>query len=564
MKKITIQKPESKGGGGLVPDGLEAHIRATLQGCTTAKLYKLLQLKNVPLRSKLRKKADRIEALTPILTPSELEEFGIEIICAPNESAKTRKKKEQKREEGKGKRRNNPVMGVDVHRDTLVWAIADPMGIKNEGTLSNTGDGIRSLISAVKKNKVEIVAMESTAELWVSLYWALHDEGIEALVANPAQLKETQGKKTDKFDARRIAFAIRDGRLLPSVVCNREQFSLRKSMRLLSKQVHNLTSVKNRMNQIFKRTAPSKRIKKYLKSKRGLFILKAGMRCTSFDEVYEIIQEAYSKGRGKTSHQETLKKYTEEMWTFIQGLDAHYERSRFTLLLGEYLEREANIAHLEREGLIYAKRHPSFLDNIKLLISVPGIDIRSALIIMSEIVDIKYFKTPKKLAKWTGLVPRNKQSGYKKRSTGKLHKRGNKFLRRALWAVAQSESSKANREGHSIRQFIHRLKEKGTKAWKTIITAGARKLLVLIHHLLWEQEEYNVMCKNEYKMRIEVGRERKLHNLKRSLKSLPVNEVVPAFIHRLEQSWGRYTSKLRSFEQLCSEMLGKGSLEGIK
>ena len=107
------------------------------------------------------------------------------------------------------------------------------------------------------------------------------------------------------------------------------------------------------MNQIFKRTAPSTRIKKYLKSKRGLFILKAGVKCTTYDVMYDIIVEGYSKGIGKTEHQETLKKYAEEMWTFIQALDAHYDRARFAILLGDYLEREANIAHLEREGLLY-------------------------------------------------------------------------------------------------------------------------------------------------------------------------------------------------------------------
>jgi len=38
------------------------------------------------------------------------------------------------------------------------------------------------------------------------------------LVANPRQTKDTQGKKTDKLDARRIYIAHRDGRLKPSVI----------------------------------------------------------------------------------------------------------------------------------------------------------------------------------------------------------------------------------------------------------------------------------------------------------------------------------------------------------
>ncbi|MHA1436929.1 MAG: IS110 family transposase [Promethearchaeota archaeon] len=73
--------------------------------------------------------------------------------------------------------------------------------------------------------------MESTAEYWLKPFWTLTEVGIKVLVANALQTKTTQGKKTDKEDADRIAIAFRDGRLKPSVVCSPDQYSMRKLSR---------------------------------------------------------------------------------------------------------------------------------------------------------------------------------------------------------------------------------------------------------------------------------------------------------------------------------------------
>lgn len=77
--------------------------------------------------------------------------------------------------EGKGTRKEKPVIGIDIHRDTMVWGIADPMGITDEGMLPNSQKGHKSLIYLCKTSLISMVIMESTAELWLPAYWALHD-----------------------------------------------------------------------------------------------------------------------------------------------------------------------------------------------------------------------------------------------------------------------------------------------------------------------------------------------------------------------------------------------------
>jgi transposase len=48
---------------------------------------------------------------------------------------------------------------------------------------------------------------------------------------------------------------------------------------------------------------------------------------------------------------------------------------------------------------------------VELLMSIPGIGVLSALTLYAEICDIKRFNSPEKLAHYTGLVPRVRQSG---------------------------------------------------------------------------------------------------------------------------------------------------------
>ncbi|MHA1679787.1 MAG: hypothetical protein ACTSUE_02185 [Promethearchaeota archaeon] len=108
--------------------------RAVLQNLTTATLYKLLKLKNVPLRSKLRKKEDRVEALVGIVTVENLEDIGIKtdgIVAGQSihPEARALDKSRKNPKITRGKRFDTPVAGIDVHSHNLVVAIATNEGI---------------------------------------------------------------------------------------------------------------------------------------------------------------------------------------------------------------------------------------------------------------------------------------------------------------------------------------------------------------------------------------------------------------------------------------------------
>ncbi|TXT67619.1 MAG: hypothetical protein BAJALOKI1v1_40022 [Promethearchaeota archaeon] len=141
---------------GLVIPKEELVERAELSKITSANLYKLLQHKNVPNRSKLSKKGQRINALVGMVTYGDIEEKGFSInirrspqleVSNPKHDRK-RKEKEKEKEKaiGKGVRFACDVGGIDVHKSTLVVAIANTKGIKVRKTVPNDEAGITDLI----------------------------------------------------------------------------------------------------------------------------------------------------------------------------------------------------------------------------------------------------------------------------------------------------------------------------------------------------------------------------------------------------------------------------------
>ncbi len=75
-------------------------------------------------------------------------------------------------------------------------------------------------------------------------------------------------------------------------------------------------------------------------------------------------------------------------------------------------------------------------EDVKMLMSVTGIDFFSALVISSEIVDIKRFQTPWKLVSYAGLNPTSRDSSEVMRR-GHITKQGSRWLRWILYECAQ-------------------------------------------------------------------------------------------------------------------------------
>lgn len=544
---------------GMANPNTELARRAELNKLTSTLLSKLLSLKNVPGRSKLTRKAQKISALEGMITLSEITHLNV------NNSKKTklvRVKEVSKVKSGEGIRLNEPVGGVDVHKRILAVAVASPNGILTEREFMNDHESIDDLIKILLYYKVKHVGMESTAEYWQKLAWKLSDAGFKVLVANPQQTKSTQGKKTDKLDAKRIAIALRDGRLKPSVVCAPDQYVRRKLNRDAIKKAQQGGNAVNRMKTMFAMFDAEEWIETLHTSQRGRRILYRCLELSDLEKIEENLTEEYAKGRGNITNLKMLSSRAEELLAFLTRMDVDKgNRIRFTQHLDDYVSCREVSDKLYLEIIKHATEEPQFKQNLKLLVTIPGIDVRSALSILVEIADINCFESSKSLVKWTGLAPRVNQSGFKKRQSGRIYKGGNKWLRKVLWLAASLDYAhlKEDEEGHPVGAFIRRLMLSGKKPYRVAVTAGARKLATFIFHILTKQQPFEEMFELQHSEWHEKNRKRKLSSLKKKIQESTIVEILPILVAELSQKTIELNRAETFLAKELSNLLGVGT-----
>lgn len=116
-------------------------------------------------------------------------------------------------------------------------------------------------------------------------------------------------------------------------------------------------------------------------------------------------------------------------------------------------------------------------EDVRLLMSIPGIDYYSAVLIHSEIGDISRFSSHNKLASWVGLVPSMHQSGTSF-YTGKITKEGSKRLR---WILVQCAHASI-RANSKINEFYSKISKR--RGDNKAVVAVARKLVKIIYAVL--------------------------------------------------------------------------------
>lgn len=143
----------------------------------------------------------------------------------------------------------------------------------------------------------------------------------------------------------------------------------------------------------------------------------------------------------------------------------------------DYLEQA--IEQIKQQIKDHFDDHPGLKQQRDLLESIPGIGAQTAAVILAEILQWRAFDSPRQLAAYAGLTPRECSSGTSVRGKSSLSRVGNRRLRKALYLPAIT----AKRFNPVIAVFCQRLLDNG-KAKKQVIGAAMRKLLHLAYGVL--------------------------------------------------------------------------------
>ena len=361
----------------------------------------------------------------------------------------------------------NVACGVDVHRDFLVATVIGD-SLQETGRFTNDVDGINHLKVWIKRCGCNRVVMESSSIYWVSLYLALEDAGFDVSLANARLVKAIPGRKTDQSDSEWLAHLLRSGLIKASYVPEKRVRELRELTRLRVKMVDTRTAFRNRCHKVLNKV--NIRLGSRLSDifgKAGTEILEGLMDGKTIDEILEHTKNKW------------LKKRADEIREVVKGVLS--QSDIFILKQCVEMVKQLDLKILEvdsRIASLVSKR------DVKIVSTVPGMGSVSAAAVTAEIGDAERFENGKKIVSWSGLAPSVYQSAGKN-FTGRITKQGSKWLRRIMIQAARAA---VRTRDSNLRRYYLRLKS--SKGDKTAIVAVARKMLVIIHHLLVNGEEY--------------------------------------------------------------------------
>ena len=155
------------------------------------------------------------------------------------------------------------------------------------------------------------------------------------------------------------------------------------------------------------------------------------------------------------------------------------------LLLQQY---SSIIDVLTDEINLLIQNNENLKEDVKLLLTIPGIGENTASQIIAELPPIEWFENSKQLASYTGLAPRVYQSA-DVTHIGRITKRGSNYLRKVLFQVAQVASMRTNNKFG--RKFKILFAKKGKGKGKLVWTAIARYIATVIWSILKLKTTYH-------------------------------------------------------------------------
>jgi len=388
---------------------------------------------------------------------------------------------------------------LDVHKASVTACVRLPAGGGGREqvveSFQTTVRGLLTLRDWLGAHRVSQVAMEATGVYWKPV-WAVLEDEFDCLLVNARHVKQVPGRKTDVADAAWLCQLLEAGLLKRSFVPPKPIRALRNLTRYRKTQIRERQREANRLHKILEDAGIKLDcVATDILGVSGRAMLEALVAGTTDPQLLAEL----ARGR--------LRKKLPALREALEGrFDAEHR-----LVVG------AILAHLDfLDGQIAAlseaieEQIAPFAAAVELLCSIPGVQQRTAEVIIAEIgADMSVFPTAGHLVSWAGLCPGHHESAGKQRS-GRTRK-GSKWLRIALIEAALAATR--SKDTYLAAQY-RRLKSRRGHGRAT--TAVCHTILATCWHMLQSGELYRDLGEDFYERRDnERVKQRHLHALER-------------------------------------------------
>jgi transposase len=327
-------------------------------------------------------------------------------------------------------------IALDVHRDFCEVAIKDGAEVRSAGRIKTSAAEVELFAQSLASD--DQVALEASGPA-LRIVRVLEPHVGRVVIANTRKVRAiAEAKvKTDKLDARTLCELLAAG-FLPEVFAPEDEIrALRRRLGRRAGLVRQRTRAKNELHAVLARN---------LKGRPPM------------SDVFGV------RGREWLNALELPADERETVAGCLRQVD--------------FLDREVDA--LERE----LARTALACEEIRRLMSVPGVNLVSAATFWATVGDVGRFSSPKRLVSYVGLDPRVRQSGEAPARHGRISKQGSAPARHMLCEAAWI----AVRTPGPLRAFYQRLRAR--RGAQIALVATARKLCVLFWHLLTKEQDY--------------------------------------------------------------------------
>ncbi len=410
--------------------------------------------------------------------------------------------------------KNIPICcGVDVHKKFLVATILTGDYLIPQCKQKHFGTSFRNLLvfkQWLLDNNCKDVCMESTGKYWIPV-WNVLEGVVNVVIANPKWVSAVKGNKDDKKDSRWIGNLFRIGLVPSSYIPGKDIRILREFTRYRSKLVSMRSSERNRYQNAF--TVCNLTLDAVVSDMFG----KSAMAI----ENYLLDTDVVDPEICVSFLQRSLKKKSAEIVEAVEGFNMTQEqKERVRIIQGHFADIDKRISQIDE---IIGRLTAEYEGTISLLCTIPGIDRRLAITIVSEIsTNMSEFGSSRRLCSWAGLVPGNNQSAGKKKSV-KITRAG-VYLKPALVEAAHAAVKATEKSPYFRIKYEKIMKRRGKKR---AIIAIARMILTAIYAMVSTGEVFQPSDLLKYDMPEELQKKRILAEAKDAVKLLVSLGLVP-------------------------------------
>ena len=331
-------------------------------------------------------------------------------------------------------------VGIDLHKRRWHATIRTFDVEIFSSSIAGSWEDLRRILSRYKGCRINAVYEAGYLGFW--LFDLLTHYGVNCIVTPPSLIPQEYGNrvKTDRLDSRKLAQLLAKGLLKSVWVPNAKERFHRQVIRRRRQLVGDRVRTQNRIKS-----------------------------------------ELYFYGVDLPAPQ---GKWTQVYFTNLQRIKFknHWMQQSFKRLLEQY---EFLCAQIDKQTQLLKQlaQLGLYRDRVKILRSIPGIGILTAMEILLELQDVSCFRRPEQLAAYVGLTPSQFSSADKIRM-GRITRAGKTTVRAALvescWHLIRKDTA--------MRKKYEQIKARA--GGKRAIVAIARNLILRIRKMLLDNQPY--------------------------------------------------------------------------